>query len=363
MPRSLLNPLMYRLRWKDVFLNTPQDTTVRLPDGYYTIVIRGAGGAGGTQGSANGSTGGVGGCGGKGKIFSTTFFLQNTVYARAYVGAGGKTRPNGGNGGAGGTRGGRYDHGATGGDGTNACGGGGGFPSFLKIDSTLYFALGGGGGGGGGCGSGSGRYSGGAGGGGGGGYYRLLSDTTIQAVNGQPGAGGGSGYDHPGWAGIAGNTTDFPQITSGYGGTSNYAGGGGASGGGASGGGGGYGSGNHSSAHGAGGGGGAGGDLDAGGGERGYGAGTAGDGYNRKTTPTDTTSENAQYGVTGNYGTGGGPNAAGTRGFVLIRRIGRHIIPDEIIDCEQISGTVEQIIDLGLVIETVSSYLDCGRIY
>lgn len=167
-----------------------------------------------------------------------------------------------------------------------------------------------------------------------------------------------------GTPGVQGNITDFPSVYSGAGGSGNGSGGyAGASGGGASGGGGGRGNGNHSGARGGGGGAGAGGCLDAGGGAGGTGAAGGAAGYNHHTTPTDTTAENAQYGVTGNYGTGGGPNAAGTRGFVLIRRIGRHIIPDEIIDCEQISGTVEQTIDLGLVIETISSYLDCGRIY
>jgi hypothetical protein len=86
---------------------------------------------------------------------------------------------------------------------------------------------------------------------------------------------------------------------------------------------------------------------------------------------------------------------------VFIRRIGRHIIPDEIIDCEyiysvgvihdagSIIGTVDtsqnagsitgttdvikdagdvisytpsEIIELGLVTEDVTAYIDCGRI-
>lgn len=205
-----------------------------------------------------------------------------------------------------------------------------------------------------------------------------------------------------GTPGVQGNITDFPGVYSGAGGsgngTSGYAG---ASGGGASGGGAGRGSGSYSSARGGGGGAGAGGCLDAGGGAGGTGYASGAAGYNHHTTPTDTTAENATYGVSGNYGTGGGPNAAGTNGFVFIRRIGRHIIPDEIIDCEYIysvgvihdaggiTGTVDtsqnagsitgtadvikdaggvisytpsEIIELGLVTEDVTAYIDCGRI-
>lgn len=127
---------------------------------------------------------------------------------------------------------------------------------------------------------------------------------------------------YAGQPGTQGNITDFPSVTSGAGSSGNGTGGyAGASGGGASGGGGGRGSGNHSSARGGGGGGGAGGCSDAGGGAGGTGYGTAAAGSNHHTTPTDRTAENAQYGITGNYGNGGSPNAAGTGGFVIIRRI------------------------------------------
>lgn len=139
---------------------------------------------------------------------------------------------------------------------------------------------------------------------------------------------------YAGEPGVQGNITDFPTITSGAGGagnsTSGYAG---AAGGGASGGGAGRGVGNDSGSRGGGGGGGAGGCLDAGGGAGGTGKNSGGAGQNHHTTPTDTTPENAEYGIVGNYGTGGGPNAAGTTGFVAIRRIGRVVPISENIDC------------------------------
>jgi hypothetical protein len=143
---------------------------------------------------------------------------------------------------------------------------------------------------------------------------------------------------YAGTPGVQGNITDFPTITSGAGGagnsTSGYAG---AAGGGASGGGAGRGVGNDSGSRGGGGGGGAGGCLDAGGGAGGTGKKSGGAGKNHHTTPTDTTPENAEYGIVGNYGTGGGPNAAGTTGFVAIRRIGRVVPIGEIINCETIA--------------------------
>ena len=136
---------------------------------------------------------------------------------------------------------------------------------------------------------------------------------------------------HPGQPGTEGNIVDFPDITSGAGGSGNGSGGlSSASGGGASGGGGGRGSGNHSSARGGGGGGGAGGSPDAGGGEGGVGYAYGTNAYNFHYEPTDTTDENAAYGVTGNYGIGGWGNTLGgeddnpqngTGGFVLIKLI------------------------------------------
>jgi len=148
---------------------------------------------------------------------------------------------------------------------------------------------------------------------------------------------------YAGTPGVQGNITDFPTITSGAGASGNGAGGyDGASGGGASGGGGGRGTGNDSSSRGGGGGGGASGCLDAGGGAGGTGKNTGGAGYHHHTTPTDTTYENALYGITGNYGTGGTPDANGTDGFVAVRRIGKVQPIDETLDCGNVkTSTVE----------------------
>lgn len=120
--------------------------------------------------------------------------------------------------------------------------------------------------------------------------------------------------------GVAGNITDFPNLRSGSGANGGtYGGGSSAAGGGASGGTGGGNSGTQGGYSG-GGGGGAGGSEDAGGGQGGRGSRPGGDGTNHFTTPVDTTAENAEYGIIGNYGMGGATATAGKDGFVLITR-------------------------------------------
>lgn len=162
-------------KWKDLLLTTPGlQSNLRLPAGYYSMLIHGAGGAGGTNGLDNTATGGDGGAGGTGDLTSELFKVTTPKRITAYVGEKGYTLANGGNGGTGGTSG--YTSGA-GGD-----GGGGGEPSYVVWDTTVYSANGGGGGGGGGgCGTGGVRvrYAYGGGGGGGGGYYRLAQQTVL----------------------------------------------------------------------------------------------------------------------------------------------------------------------------------------
>lgn len=124
-------------------------------------------------------------------------------------------------------------------------------------------------------------------------------------------------------AGVAGNTTDFPTITSGKGGNNrwgNIYGGAAASGGGASGGGGGYGGGNDSDNVGGAGGGGAGGSLDAGGGKGGtsynqYSGTAGGDGYNPHTTPTASTDYAGAASNLGRGGNGQTSSQAATNGY------------------------------------------------
>lgn len=181
MPRSVLNPLMYRNLWKhDILLTTAGSTTVKIPRGIYEIVVRGAGGCGGQSTNVNG------GAGGKGLLSRTVITVPFTTVGTGTVGAGGITRANGGNGGSKG-------------DGTDAPqnpgdGGGGGHASLFTINGSVYGANGGGGGGGGGgSDTNGGRYSDGASGGGGGGYYRLNADGTETSV---PGQKGGKGFVH-----------------------------------------------------------------------------------------------------------------------------------------------------------------------
>lgn len=317
--------------WKDKLITSTGSHTVYLPAGIYKFVIRGGGGAGGqgeykgTYGSGSGS---VGGAGAKGELsVRSPIVVPSYMSATVYVGAGGKTKPNGGNGGNGGSV---TDCGQTPG-----AGGGGGVPSYVYFNGTYYIAEGGGGGGGGGASQpAASRYSDGASGGGGGGYYRINYSTgAISSVAGKTGGNGGvrtagdATMTNP-QNGTAGNTTEFPSLRSGYGaGGNGVSGGNGASGGGASGGGGGYGTGNSTSSRGGGGGGGAPGSTEAGGGCGGIGYTNGNNGSNYYSDPIDITSENAPYGVNGNYGRGGkgGTNVAPTNGgsgFVLIQRIG-----------------------------------------
>lgn len=176
---------------------------------------------------------------------------------------------------------------------------------------------GGGGGGAGGSGVGS-RYAGGAGGGGGGGrYYFAVNTGQVVSVPGKSG-GWGAGVYGSGAAGVNGDTSTFPSVFAGAGG-SGYRGGGGAggTGGGAGGGGGGGGKSNDDSGwkrRGGGGGGGAGGDSQAGGGYGGLSINDAraGAGYNHYTTPLART-----------RGQGGAPSGGvGNPGAVYIEKIG-----------------------------------------
>lgn len=321
--RTLLNPLMTLNKFEKLFIEPGEHKLTLLP-GRYDTVKRGGGGAGGESDSDGVK---YGGAGGKGEITADTFIITEPTEVTVCVGNGGLIFSAGGNGGEKG-------------DNTDApryagAGGGGGYPSYINVNSTYYSADGGGGGGGaGGSDNAPSRYSDGASGGGGGGYYKLVSGEII-SVPGQKGGKGGvytqSGSHTSAQPGVTGNITDFSTVSSGRGGRGNNsasswkAGGAAASGGGASGGGGGAGLGNETYSHGGGGGGGAGGSLDAGGGQAGVGTTTEGsvatDGSNHHTAPTDTTTENAQYGVVGNYGIGGATNTNGTAGFVLIRRV------------------------------------------
>ena len=195
--------------------------------------------------------------------------------------------------------------------------------------------------------------------------YSMLGTPANNIVNipGIKGALGGGNNDNNGKDGIAGNVTDFPNITSGQGGrggTSDDArgrGGASANGGGASGGGGGAGGGNHSSAFAGGGGGGAGGDLDASGGHAGYGRGSYGaatDGYNYHATPTPSTD---YQGNPTNLGCGGEPNQNGYSGWLYIVRI-----DGQVLDCGLVTETVTNTIDCGAVDGAVTETIDTGTI-
>jgi len=310
----------------DLEFFTPGDYIAYVAPGRYMLTIRGAGGAGGETVYTQ-----AGGAGGKGEIMQQQVQFTGTTKLSIHVGAGGQTGASG-NGGAGGALNDQaYTYGGR--------GGGGGEPSWAQLmNGNNYFsgwsAVGGGGGGGaGGSDIDSGRYSDGGSGGGGGGRYTVnigIGAYTLNSIAGKDGGNGGRSIndssDVPPTAGVNGDTTgDFANIISGDGGSGNGGGGAiGAYGAGASGGGGGYGTGNHSSSRGGPGGGGAGGDLDAGGGETGIGAYTV-ESYlqasNQHTVPTDTIAENAEYGVTGDYGLGGTPDTAGKGGFVILKKI------------------------------------------
>lgn len=317
-----------------------------IPAGSYTIIARGGGGAGGQ--TASGPRGGAGGRGSKGLIKTKTITLSENRKYYLHVGDGGYLAPDGGNGGAAGT---------TISDGIGVepiaygggAGGGGGTPSFIRpqgaISETLYvLAEGGGGGGGGGAGGQSGEQrtngvSYGGGGGAGGGYYNcniysliplnVNNEITVflAGLNGYPGRDAGNagegGNGKEGYAstpdGFAGDSSRSDTTAANAGGTK----------GGASGGNGPNGSGLYSHVlwgmSGAGGGG-------AGGGKTGWqgeggkgGVGPyselAGNGSTPSGFSTETTAENAAYGVTGNYGEGGQSDTRGVAGFILIKKL------------------------------------------
>lgn len=173
--------LFYQNLFPKTFTAVGTHSVVLVP-GTYKFTLRGAGGGGGQGGyGANNALWGEGGAGGKGELKTYTVTITQATVATVYIGEGGKTYAAGGNGGAGGPH-------------TDApidpgAGGGGGYPTFIKIGNTVYGALGGGGGGGaGGSDTSSTRYSDGGSGGGGGGFYRLSSNGTITSVPGQQGA-------------------------------------------------------------------------------------------------------------------------------------------------------------------------------
>lgn len=307
-------------------------TTVTLPFGSYQVFCRGGGGAGGQHAQYRQDQNyGSGGAGGKGEYTIMDFTVTNSHETHSlYVGWDGHFNDSYSNGGA-----------ANGNSINNysGCGGGGGGPTAyftgFEEGKPYCIAQGGGGGGGGGAGAGYGRYSHAGSGGGGGGYFRgYKANNTLEWANypGKQGGLGGGINDVGGQGGWTGNTEHFPNIVSGRGGRGGYSdgassgwGGAEAWGGGASGGGGGAGKGNHSTSYGGGGGGGAGGCYDAGGGQRGkgiekYSAST--DGYNFHNVPTDLTNTNTAWGAPATLGRGGYPEQAGTRGFVVLKRIG-----------------------------------------
>lgn len=366
--RTSLNPLMYKeWTWSRLY-EEPGTYEIALTPGVYTVMMRGAGGAGGNNGDGNTGTYGKGGAGGTAELVQETFTLSRAVVATVYVGAGGLTKSNGGNGGDRGEPGwmstGRYWGGA---------GGGGGFPTYLKI-FTRYILSAGGGGGGGGGGAGersTSSHNSSAGGGGGGGYYRLERG-VVTSVPGKKGATGAprSGSEYDGANGTAGNTQDFPSLYSGAGGIGHGSisgsKGNGASGGGASGASGGsytLGSGYTSGTSGAGGGG-AGGSTDAGGGTGGP-ALTGGQSDSRgsnasnpHTTPTLSTN---YLGENSNLGRGGNPNENGYGGWLYITLV--NTIPAPAIwDLGNINSSVVETTDCGLVTGTTDETLDMGSI-
>lgn len=283
----------------DYFFDTPGEYYLTLTPGWYSIAIRASSGASGSNSDTHN-----GGAGGKGQMVYTEIQITQNKTLRIYLGNYGLTYNNGGNGGES-----VYDHNYPAERGGH--GGGGAEPTFITSDNELItYAQGGAGGGGAGRSSiGGGRYQRGASGGGGGGYYRFNTETfeieSVAGKSGPIGAARGEGAR----TGVSGNTADFPTLSAGSGNASGGTGGGASGGSGSNGG-------NHTHSTGGPGGAGAGGDLDAGGGGNGA--------TNHHITPTDTSAENATYGVIGNYGLGGFGGVAdgqnGTSGFVLIKR-------------------------------------------
>ena len=309
---------------QSLLYDTAGEYSVSVPAGQYKIVCRGGGGAGGENGVTKGGAGGAGGAGGKGLLNEETVVFANNTTLTVRVGRGGYTYANGGNGGAGGTG---NSSGVPGGNG--GAGGGGGIGSeVLNSGTVINRSKGGGGGGGGGGGTTitNARNAYGAGGGGGGGEGSLYGSAVhVGASGGNAGLWNGNGY-----AGWAGDSTTYPTIYAGHGGGAGSlswersVGGAGGTGGGAGGGGGASNGLNEDYSYGGPGGGGAGGDLDAGGGACGQGRsdGTATNGYNHHTEPTDVSAENAEYGASAESGRGGTTNTNGNDGFVYIERIG-----------------------------------------
>lgn len=163
-------------------------------------------------------------------------------------------------------------------------------------------------------------------------------------------------------AGVAGNTTDFPDIRSGAGAQGNNgAGAAGASGGGASGGGGGGGwnSSGHSSGSG---GGGAGGSNDAGGGSAGWSSYYVGtNASNHHTVPTKSTNYLGQVSDLGRGGYGGTATQAATNGYngwFYVLKI-QNATP---YDMGNIADTVTDTVDCGQITDTVNTVLQMGQI-
>lgn len=290
---SLMNGLFRVNAIPQKLFFTSGSGTLYLPAGYYRFVLRGAGGAGGGDNRPmDADLRYTSGRGGRGKLTVVTRYYSTPQTLNYYIGDAGLTYPNNGNGGLGGYESVSKSYAAP--------GGGGGKPTYIYINNEYIHALGGGGGGG----ASEFLIFGWAPGGAGGGYYRF-SNGVITSVPGKNSASVKRG------AGTNGNTVDFPSLYGAHG-ANIYSGntteilsygGVGGIGGGASGG-----AGTEYSHAGSAGGGGAGGDLEAGGG--------AGDdtvlpniypatinaGLWQGLT---TTAENAQYGITGNYGSGG----------------------------------------------------------
>lgn len=175
----LSRKILLSQKFSDTLYSVPGTYSMLLLPGSYQFICRGAGGAGGDDLQTY-----VSGNGGKGDLVVHTVHLLEPTEVTIYVGEGGLPLAAGGNGGERG-------------DPTDATvpaanGGGGGYPSYIKVGNTFYGANGGGGGGGHGGGDGNpSRYSDGGSGGGGGGFYRLNSDGTITSVPGQKGGKGG----------------------------------------------------------------------------------------------------------------------------------------------------------------------------
>lgn len=264
---SLMNGLFRTNGITQKLFFTSGSGTIYLPAGAYRIVLRGGGGAGG--GNLSGAFGGTSGRGGRGQLTVQTIYLTTPKNLTYSIGDKGYTYVNGGNGGRCGLDDNGINH-------KSGYGGGGGKPTYVYVNNRYYFAKGGGGGGGAGS---NGLFI--TPGGGGGGFYDFFSTGSMVAHNG---AIGGSAADGGNVNGADGYIIGFQTL---YG--SNGSSGTGGSGGGAGGG-----AGKTAGA-------GAGGDLEAGGGSGGTNS-TVNHGLWEGLT---TTTENAQYGISGNYGSAG----------------------------------------------------------